>query len=442
MAQAFFGGVHPNDMKAATNEKAIEQLAAPAEVVIPMSMHIGAPCKPVVSVGDKVTVGQLIGEPGGFVSAPIHASVSGTVKAVEPRPFSMGGTMMSVVIENDKQNTVCPDIHPVADPDSLTPEQLVEIVKNAGIVGQGGATFPTHVKISSGLGKVDYVLINAAECEPYIKGATLLAKCFGVDKVYIGVEANKQNAADVLNQTIAELKAPVVVEVLHTRYPQGAEKQLCQAISGRQVPSGKLPADAGCCIFNLNTTCSIYKAVYTGMPVVSKIVTVSGSGVIEPKNIECPIGTPITDLFDACGGLREDTYKLIMGGPMMGLAQYDVDVTVGKGTGAMLAFAGDEEKYVAEPQCIRCGKCVGVCPMRLEPVFMYKYLEKGDVDTWQNFYHGMDCIECGACAYTCPARLPLTHMFRMGKQKVNNARMAAKAKAEAEKKAAEEKKEA
>ena len=322
MAQAFFGGVHPNDMKAATNEKAIEKLAAPAEVVIPMSMHIGAPCKPIVAVGDKVTIGQKIGEPGGFVSAPIHASVSGTVKAVEPRPFSMGGTMMSVVIENDFQNTVCPDIHPVADPDSLTPEQLLEIDKNAGIVGQGGATFPTHVKISSGLGKVDYVIINAAECEPYItgdhrtmlerpeqviKGATLLAKCFGVEHVYIGIEANKQNAADVLNKTIAGLKAPVVVEVLHTRYPQGAEKQLCQAISGRQVPSGKLPADAGCCIFNLNTTCSIYKAVYTGMPVVSKVVTVSGSGVIEPKNLECPIGTPITKLFDACGGLKEET---------------------------------------------------------------------------------------------------------------------------------------
>jgi len=349
---------------------------------------------------------------------------------------------------------VCPDIHPVADPDSLTPDQLVEIVKNAGIVGQGGATFPTHVKISSGLGKVDYVIINAAECEPYItgdhrtmlerpeqviKGATLLAKCFGVDKVYIGVEANKQNAADVLNKTIAELKAPVVVEVLHTRYPQGAEKQLVQAVSGRQVPSGKLPADAGCCIFNLNTTCSIYKAVYTGMPVVSKVVTVSGSGVIEPKNIECPIGTPITNLFDACGGLKEETYKLIMGGPMMGLAQYNLDVTVGKGTGAMLAFADKEEKYVAEPQCIRCGKCVGVCPIRLEPVFMYKYLTRGDVDTWQNVLHGMDCIECGACTYTCPARLPLTHMFRMGKQQVNNARMAAKAKAEAEKAAAEKK---
>ena len=457
MAQAFFGGVHPNDMKAATNEKAIEKLEAPAEVVIPMSMHIGAPCKPIVAVGDKVKIGQRIGEPGGFVSAPIHASVSGTVKAVEPRPYSMGGTMMSVVIENDFQDTVSEDVKPAADPENLTGEQLVEIVKNAGIVGQGGATFPTHVKISSALGKVDYVIINAAECEPYItgdhrtclerpdqviKGATVLAKCFGLDKVYIGIEANKQNAADVLNEKIKELNAPVVVEVLHTRYPQGAEKQLVQAVSGRQVPSGKLPADAGCCIFNLNTTCAIYRAVYEGMPVVSKIVTVSGSGVIEPKNIECPIGTPISKLFDACGGLKDDTYKLIMGGPMMGLAQYSVDVSVGKGTGAMLAFAGDEEKYEENPQCIRCGKCVGVCPIRLEPVFMYKYLMKGDVDTWQNVLHGMDCIECGACTYTCPARLPLTHAFRLGKQEVNNARMAAKAKAEAEAKAAAEKKEA
>ena len=446
MAQAFFGGVHPNDMKAATNEKAIEKLAPPAEVVIPMSMHIGAPCKPIVAPGDHVTIGQRIGEPGGFVSAPIHASVSGTVKAVEPRPFSMGGKMMSVVIENDFQDTVCDTVKPVENPDSLTPEELVDIVKNAGIVGQGGATFPTHVKISSGLGKVDYVIINAAECEPYItgdhrtmlerpdqviKGATLLAKCFGVDKVYIGIEANKQNAADVLNAKIAELKAPVKVEVLHTRYPQGAEKQLCQAVSGRQVPSGKLPADAGCCIFNLNTTCAIYRAVYEGMPVVSKIVTVSGSGVIEPKNIECPIGTPIAKLFDACGGLKDETYKLIMGGPMMGMAQYDTDVTVGKGTGAMLAFAGDEEKHEANPQCIRGGKCVGVCPIRLEPIFMYKYLMKGDIDAWQNQLHGMDCIECGACTYTCPARLPLTHAFRLGKQKVNNARMKAKAAAEA-----------
>ena len=456
MAQAFFGGVHPNDMKAATNEKAIEQLAPPAQVVIPMSMHFGAPCTPTVSKGDYVKLGQKIGEFKGL-GAPIHASVSGTVAAVEPRPYSMGGKVMSVVIDNDFKDELSEEVKAPADPDALSVEEMIEMVKQAGIVGMGGATFPTHTKISGGIGKVDTVIINGAECEPYItgdhrtmlerpeqviKGATLLAKCFGVEHVYIGVEANKQNAADVLNKTIDELKAPVVVEVLHTRYPQGAEKQLCQAISGRQVPSGKLPADAGCCIFNLNTTCAIYKAVYTGMPVVSKVVTVSGSGVIDPKNLECPIGTPITALFDACGGLKDETYKLIMGGPMMGLAQYNLDVTVGKGTGAMLAFAGDEEQYEENPQCIRCGKCVGVCPMRLEPVFMYKYLMKGDVDTWQNTLHGMDCIECGACSYICPGRLHLTHSFKVGKQKVKEAAAKAKAAAEAAKAAEEAKKEA
>ena len=429
MAQAFFGGVHPDDMKAATNEKAIEQLAAPAEVVIPMSMHIGAPCKPIVAKGDKVKIGQRIGEPGGFVSAPIHASVSGTVKAVEPRPFSMGGTMMSVVIENDFQNNVCEDIHPVEDPDNLTPEQLVEIVKNAGIVGQGGATFPTHVKISSGLGKVDYVIINAAECEPYItgdhrtmlerpeqviKGATLLAKCFGVDKVYIGVEANKQNAADVLNKTIAELKAPVVVEVLHTRYPQGAEKQLVQAVSGRQVPSGKLPADAGCCIFNLNTTCSIYKAVYTGMPVVSKVVTVSGSGVIEPKNIECPIGTPITNLFDACGGLKEETYKLIMGGPMMGVAVTTDELPVLKQNNGLLAFGAEEARLLEPTDCIRCGRCVAACPMNLVPAKLEKYAERKDVEMLKKL-DIMTCMECGCCAFSCPAKRRIVQAIRLGK---------------------------
>ena len=203
-----------------------------------------------------------------------------------------------------------------------------------------------------------------------------------------------------------------------------------------------LPADAGCCIFNLNTTCAIYRAVYEGMHVVSKIVTVSGSGVIEPKNIECPIGTPISNLFDACGGLKEETYKLIMGGPMMGLAQYSTEVSVGKGTGAMLAFAGDEEKYVAEPQCIRCGKCVGVCPIRLEPIFMYKYLMKGNWEAFRDQLHGMDCIECGACSYICPGRLHLTHSFKVGKQKVKEAAAKAKAAAEAAKAAEEAKKEA
>ena len=454
MAQAFFGGVHPNDMKAATNEKAIEQLAPPAEVVIPMSMHFGAPCTPLVKAGDHVKVGQKIGEFHGL-GAPIHASVSGTVKVVEPRPYSMGGNMMSVVIENDFQNELSEEVQAPADPDALTVEEMVEAIKNAGIVGMGGATFPTHAKISSAIGKVDTVIINGAECEPYITGdhrtmlerpeeiiggATYLAKMFGVDKVVIGVEDNKQNGIDAMNKVIAEKKAPVVVEPLHCRYPQGGEKQLCQAITGKQVPPGGLPAAIGCAVFNINTTCAIFRAITQGMPVVNKIVTVSGSGVVEPKNLECPIGTPFSCLFDACGGLNDKTYKLIAGGPMMGMAQYTADVTVGKGTGAVLAFCDKEEQTVEHPQCIRCGKCVAACPMHLEPLFMYQYASKNMLDEL-NDAHIMDCMECGACAYVCPARVHLTHMFKTGKQKLKDKMAADRAAAEA-KKAAEEKKEA
>ena len=454
MAQAFFGGVHPHDMKAATNEKAIEQLPAPAQVVIPMSQHFGAPCTPLVKAGDHVKVGQKIGEFRGL-GAPIHASVSGTVKAVEPRPYSMGGNVMSVVIDNDGQDEVSEEVQAPANPDALSVDEMVEIVKNAGIVGMGGATFPTHVKISGGIGKVDTVIINGAECEPYITGdhramlerseeiiggATYLAKMFGVEKVVIGVEVNKQNGIDRLNKTIAEKHAPVVVEGLRCRYPQGGEKQLCQAITGKQVPPGGLPSNIGCAVFNINTTCCIFRAVTQGMPVVNKVVTVSGSGIVEPKNIECPIGTPVSLLLNACGGVKDGTYKLIAGGPMMGMAQYTADIPVAKGTGCMLAFCEKEEQTVEHPQCIRCGKCVSVCPMHLEPLFMYQYASKGMVDEL-NDAHIMDCMECGACAYACPARMHLTHMFKTGKQLVKDKAAADKAAAEA-KKAAQERKEA
>ena len=449
MAKAFFGGIHPNPMKDATCGKAIEKLETPDEVVIPMSLHIGAPCTPVVAVGDEVKMGQKIGEATGFVSAPVHASVSGTVVAVEPRPHFNGMDCMSVVIKNDHKDTISEDVKPVEHPESITGEQLVEIVKNAGIVGCGGATFPTHVKISGALGKVDTVIINAAECEPYITsdhrimlempeqvigGAKLLAQAFGV-KVHIGIEDNKMDAVEVLRKEIAKENADqVVVDVEHTRYPQGAEKQLVQAITGRQVPPGKLPADVGCAVFNVDTTGAIYRAVTTGMPLIRRIVTVAGSGTVEPKNLEVRIGTQLKYVLDACGGVKPDTYKILMGGPMMGNAQYNMDAQVGKGTNALLAFCGKEEKTVDEPVCIRCGKCVGVCPMHLEPLIMNMYATKNRLEELEAA-NVFDCIECGSCSYICPGRVHLVHNFRTGKQKINNKRAAEKAAAEAAAKA-------
>jgi len=444
MAQAFFGGVHPHDMKAATNEKAIEQLAPPATVVIPMSMHFGAPCTPIVKVGDQVKVGQKIGEFKGL-GAPIHASVSGTVKAIEPRPFSMGGDMVSVVIENDFQNTVSEEVKAPADPDALTVEEMVEIVKNAGIVGMGGATFPTHVKISGGIGKVKDVLINGAECEPYITGdhramlerpeeiiggATYLAKMFGVDKVIIGVEDNKQNGIDAMNKVIAEKKAPVVVEPLRCRYPQGGEKQLIQAITGRQVPPGGLPAHVGCAVFNAATCAAIYDAVYLGLPLVRRAVTVTGSAIAKPGNFLAPIGTAYSDLVEAAGGFALPPYKVLCGGPMMGIAQYTLRTATIKGNNALTCYSDKDRHETPNPHCIRCGKCVEACPMHLMPLFLHRAVNRGDLERLDEL-HVMDCIECGSCAYGCPAGIPLVQSFRTGKKLVRDAAAREKAKKEA-----------
>lgn len=429
----FFGGVHPDDKKSLSCQQAFEPLPAPKQVVIPMSMHIGAPCNPLVKKGDTVTVGQKIGECTGL-GVPVHASVSGTVTAVEPRPHPNGTNIMSVVIENDFRDTLCPDITPRESIDGLTGEELTKLIHEAGIAGMGGATFPTDVKISSGLGKLDTIIVNAAECEPYItsddrllretpqrviEGLRVLLKIFDLPKGYIGIEANKKEAIDVLRE-LCPAGGDVVVQVLKTRYPQGAEKQLIQTITGRQVPPGGLPAAVGCGVFNTATCAAIYDAIYEGMPLVRRGVTVTGGAITTPKNFIVPIGTPYTDLIAAAEGFCATPYKVLTGGPMMGLAQFDLSVPVIKGTNAITCFTEKDRVVVDTPHCIRCGRCVSVCPMHLMPLYLYQAERKDDIDGLNSRNIG-DCIECGSCAYICPARIPLVQSFKNAKAKVRAA---------------------
>ena len=439
MAFSFFGGVHPKENKFYTCDKQTEVFPEPDVIVIPMSQNIGAPCMPLVKKGDPVTVGQKIGDNQGLC-APIHSSVSGTVKAVEMRPHNTGTNVMSVVIQNDHLDTLCETVKPRTqeEVDALSPMELVDIIHEGGLVGMGSATFPTHVKLSGGIGKVDTVIINAGECEPYItdddrlcrehpdeviSGLKVIMKIFGLKEGHIGIEDNKPEAIKILKSNLIDGDG-ISVDALPAKYPQGAEKQLIYAITGREVPSGGLPAAVGCAVFNAATAKAIHDVVYKGMPLISRIVTVSGDIVMEPKNLLVPIGTSFDDLLGAVGH-SENPYKVLSGGPMMGVAQYDLSVTTTKGVNAV-TILGHKNRYAVEDvRCLRCGKCIDACPMHLMPVLMYKALQDGDVDGLKAS-NMMDCIECGCCAYTCPASVPLVHGFRVGKQLIRSAAQPAK----------------
>ena len=433
MAFSFFGGVHPDESKILSCDKPIQVFPEPDILVVPMSQHIGAPCKPLVKKGDPVTVGQKIGDNTGLC-VPVHSPVSGRVKAVEMKAHSSGRTMMSVVIENDHLGTLCEDVRSRTreQVDAMTPEALMELIHQAGIVGMGGATFPTHVKLSSGIGKVDTIIVNAGVCEPYItaddrlcrempekviSGVKVIMKVLGLDRAHIAIEDNKPEAAKALQASLSP-EDGITVDILPAMYPQGAEKQLIQSVTGRQVPSGGLPAAVGCAVFNAATCKAIHDAVYDGMPLIRRVITVSGNIVMAPKNLLVPIGTSFNDLMEAVG-ISANPYKVLSGGPMMGITQYDLSVPTTKGTNAVTLLGHQNRSKIRHPQCIRCGKCVDVCPMKLMPILMYKSLKTADPEQMKAL-NMMDCIECGCCAYACPACIPLVLGFRTGKQHIRD----------------------
>jgi len=439
MAFTFFGGIHPKENKFYAENVPLKTFPDPDLLVIPLQQHIGAPCQPLVKKNDSVTLGQKIGD-GTGLCVPVHSPVSGKVKAVELRPHTSGTLVMSIVLENDHQNTPCQDIkaRTPEEVEALTPQNLIDIIREAGVVGMGGATFPTHVKLSSGLGKVDTVIVNISECEPYIvaddvltwkysreivSGLKLIMKILGLSHAHIAMEDNKPAAAKALRWEIDPKE--ITLDILPAKYPQGAEKQLIYAVTGREVPSGGLPAAVGCAVFNAATCKAIHDAVYLGMPLIQRVVTVSGDIVMEPKNLLVKLGVPFNALLDAVG-TRENPYKVLSGGPMMGAAQYDLAVPVIKGTNAVTILGRENQYVVEQSRCIRCGKCIEVCPMGLMPVLMYKATHTGDPQELQSV-NIMDCIECGCCAYTCPGCVPLVLAFKAAKHLIRNAQAKNKA---------------
>ncbi len=423
----WYGGVHPEEHKESTESLPLVRFPAPKTAVFPLSMHLGAPANPIVNVGDHVDIGQKLGEAAGFISAPIHSSISGTVVAIEDRPHASRGTCLSIVVENDGKATLHESVKPNKPLEELTPAEIIEIVKNAGIVGMGGAGFPTYVKLNPGK-PIDAVLVNACECEPrltadhrmllefaddIIFGLQAEMKTVNAPKGIIVIEENKPDAIALLREKTAGIEGIEVLEV-STQYPQGGEKMLIKRAMGRSVPSGKLPADVGACVSNVSTVKAIADAIKTGTPLIERITTVTGNHIPNPGNFIVSIGTSAAELVAACGGIVGDDVTIKAGGPMMGFPQTTLDTPIMKGSNGIIAIDTDHSEPV---ECIKCGRCVDVCPMQLKPLYFAKYVGTQD---WQSCKDAaiMDCMECRCCEYICSSKIPLVNMIKMGKNGV------------------------
>ena len=425
--EGWYGGIHPVEGKEPTEHKPLVRFPAPETVVIPLSMHLGAPANAIVSVGDYVKMGQKIGEAAGFISAPVHSSVSGTVIAIEDRPHATRGTCPSIVIANDGKDLLDESIQPGKALEELTAQEIIEIVKNAGIVGMGGAGFPTYVKLNPGK-PIDAVLVNACECEPMLTadhrvlleyadeivfGLKAVMKTVAAPKGIIVIEENKPDAIALLREKVADAEGIEVLEVA-TQYPQGGEKMLIKRALGRSVPSGKLPADVGACVSNVSTIKAIADAIKTGMPLIERVTTVTGKYIPNPQNFIVRLGTSAAALVDACGGISAEDVLVKAGGPMMGFPQSTLDTPIMKGSNGIIAIDTDNAEA---NECIKCGRCVDVCPMDLKPLHYYKLAVAQD---WQGCkaMNIMDCMECRCCEYICSSKLPLVTMIKMGKNGV------------------------
>ena len=423
----FKGGVHPYDGKELSKDKPIRDYLPKGDLVYPLSQHIGAPAKPVVAVGDEVLKGQMIAEAGGFVSAPIYASASGKIKAIEPRRTVVGDMVNAIILENDGEFKEV-EYQAVDDVSALSKEEIMKRIQDAGVVGMGGAGFPTHVKLSpKEPEKIDYIIANCAECEPYltadyrrmveepeklIEGMRIILSMFDNAKGIFGVEDNKPDCIAKLRELVKN-EPRMEVKALKTKYPQGSERQLIYAATGRAINSTMLPADAGCIVDNVDTIVAIYHAVKFVMPLIQRIVTITGDAVTEPQNLRVNIGTSFAELLEAAGGTKVQPKKVIAGGPMMGFAMFDLNCPTTKTTGGLLLLAKDdvEEAEAQETACINCGRCVAACPSRMVPSRLADFAEQHRPEMFEA-WHGMECMECGSCSYTCPAKRNLAQAIK------------------------------